>query len=428
MKPVLNRQKSADEPEQRKSLRVMHIVINLEIGGAQEVVHTLAKYMAKGGHKLVVCSFKDGPLRQKIERLGIPVEILPDRRYSILVPHLFILEMLSIRKELVRLLLKYQIEIVQTHLLQSLDFLVATLYFLTDAPSIYWTVHNYHFVLRREDLPRFHWLLVPKRIAYRLMWQLVIHWVTGVIAVSEEVKEAILGKIGFAVADKIIVINNGVDAERYQKPIDKRQLRQFLGLGANHYLILVVAMFREQKGHYYLINAAAHILPRLPDLRILLVGDGKLRERLLTQTRSLGLEKQILFLGIREDIPDLLAGSDCFVLPSLWEGLPMSLVEAMASGLPIVATEVSGSKQVMLSGVTGLLVPPADSHELAQAIVEIVTQPTRAAKMGQAARQLIEKEYSASKQAGEYINLYQERYQALARGKSEHDFSKNIRA
>lgn len=404
----------------------MHIILNLDIGGAQEVVRTLAKYMAKDGHKPVVCTFQDGPLRREIEQLGIPVEVLPERRRSILVPHLFLLEMLSLRRELIRLIGKYQVEVIQTHLLQSLDFLVATLHLLPHSPSIYWTVHNYNFALRKEDLPRFHWLLGPKRAVYRLLWQLLLPGVDGVIAVADEVKEAIVHQIGRPAESKIHVIRNGVDVERYRRPVNRQQIRRALGLEQDARLILVVAMFREQKGHRYLIEAAAEILPRVPDVHIILAGDGTLKEELRAQAAALQLENQIHFLGLREDIPDLLAASDYFVLPSLWEGLPMALIEAMASGLPAVATEVSGSKQVMLSGATGWLVPPGDAKALADAILEMIMQPDRAAHMARAAQQRVEEEYGAGKQVSEHIALYQEHDQAIGGWKFERDFSENI--
>ena len=111
-------------------------------------------------------------------------------------------------------------------------------------------------------------------------------------------------------------------------------------------------------------------------------------------------------LGNRDDVPDLLAASDLFVLPSLWEGLPMALIEAMASGLPIVATEVSGTIRVMVPGQTGILVPPGDAQKLAEAILQLLSDPERARAMGKAARRRVEREFSAQKQAEEHLALY----------------------
>jgi glycosyltransferase involved in cell wall biosynthesis len=127
---------------------------------------------------------------------------------------------------------------------------------------------------------------------------------------------------------------------------------------------------------------------------------------LQTQVESLDLDGNVHLLGSRDDIPTLLAGSDLFVLPSLWEGLPMALLEAMAAGLPIVATEVSGTVQVMTSGETGLLVPPRNVPQLAQAITELLADPARAQAMGRVAKRRVEAEFSASKQARAHAALY----------------------
>jgi glycosyltransferase involved in cell wall biosynthesis len=112
------------------------------------------------------------------------------------------------------------------------------------------------------------------------------------------------------------------------------------------------------------------------------------------------------FLGNRNDIPQLLAASDFFILPSLWEGLPMALIEAMASGLPIIATRVSGTNQVMVHGETGLLVAPGNSEELAHAIRKLLLDPLMAFRMGKIARRRVEVYFGAQKQAQEHLDLF----------------------
>jgi glycosyltransferase involved in cell wall biosynthesis len=216
---------------QNSQLKVMQIISNLDIGGAQEVVRTLAEYLAEGGCIPVVCSFKDGPLRRDIERLGIPVEVLPDRHHSVLAFPLFALEMLRIRRAMVDLVKKYKVDVIQTHLLRSLDFLVLTLRYKRDV-LVFWTVHNYNFALREDQLPRYKWLLRPKRLVHRLLYRLTAQWVNGFIAVSDEVGTAILETIG-PNQEKIAVICNGVDVKRYRRPADKAGIRHQLGLRGN---------------------------------------------------------------------------------------------------------------------------------------------------------------------------------------------------
>jgi glycosyltransferase involved in cell wall biosynthesis len=385
-------------------LKVMHLISNLDIGGAQEVVRTLAAYLAEAGCEPVVCTFKDGPLRQEIEQLGIPVEVVPARRYSVVAFPKFVKDMLRLRRILLDLVQKHHVHVVQTHLLRVLDFLVLTLRDKTNTPLIFWTAHNTNEELQEHQLPRFKWLLKPKRLGYRLLYRLTARSVNGFIAVADGVKTELLKTIG-PIEDKITVICNGVDVKRYQRAVDRVAIRRKLGLPEQAHLIAVVGTLKRQKGHSYLIEAASSLVSEYLELHILFIGDGDLSEELQAQTRAAGLDQHIHFLGSRYDVPDLLAASDYFVLPSLWEGLPMALIEAMASGLPIVATDVSGTRQVLTHGETGFVVPPGDAQRLKEAIHYLLSDPPQARALGAAAQRRIE-DFSAQKQAQEHIALY----------------------
>jgi glycosyltransferase involved in cell wall biosynthesis len=386
-------------------LTVMQIIRNLDIGGAQEVVRTLAAYLPAAGCRVVVCTFKDGPLREEIERLGVPVVVLPDRRHSVVALPKFIREMLLLRRALVDVVRKHDVDVVQTHLLRVLDFLVLTLRYGSGLRLVFWTVHNYNFTLRADQVRRHRWLLGPKRLGYRLLYRLAARWVDGLVAVSDEVETAILESIG-SIRDKIAVICNGVDTARYQRPIDRARVRRELELPEDAWLMALVGTMKPQKGHRLLIEALRTVAPRFPDLHVLFVGDGEARAELEAQASASGVAERIHFLGSRGDVPDLLSACDSFVLPSLWEGLPMALIEAMASGLPVIASDVSGTKQVMIDGDTGLLVPPGDPGALGQAIVALLSDPARARAMGVAARRRVEVAFSAKKQAEEHMELY----------------------
>lgn len=384
----------------------MQVISNLDIGGAQEMVRTLAKGLREAGCPVVVCSFRDGPLRAEIEREGIPVEILPNRRNSALAFPLFLWEMGGLRRGLRLLVRKHDVNVVQTHLLRSMDFLVLSLQ-LGGGPRVLWTFHNALFDLREDHLARHKWSLEPKRFSHHLLYRLGSRWVSGLVAVSEDVKKSILETMRGIPAEKISVILNRVDTSRYGRAKDRSRIRQGLGFGPSDHLMAVVATLKRQKGHRFLLQAASSLLPRFPHLHLLLVGDGGLRADLQSLTRELKIESHVHFLGSRGDVPRILGASDSFVLPSLWEGLPMALMEAMASGLPIVATDVSGTRQVMAPGETGLIVPPADSSRLAQALAALLTDPERAAEMGRAARRRAETQLSVHKQVEEYMARYE---------------------
>ncbi len=390
-----------------RRLNVMHIILNLEIGGAQEVVRTLVEYLASDDCQPIVCTFKDGPLRQDIERSGVYVEVLPARRHSVVALPLFVVDMVGTWRALARLVKKHQVDVIQTHIVRSLDFLVLCLRYTTPLRVVLWTFHNVSFELTASQLAKYPWMLGPKKLSHRLLYRLTSRLVDGFIAVSDDVKKAMLEIIG-PIGDKVIVICNGVDTQKYRQMVDKRFVRAQLGLASDTRLIASVATLKEQKGHRYLIEALASIVPQHPDVHVLFIGDGPLRGELQLQVRRLDLDDHIHFLGNRQDVPELLAASDLFILPSLWEGLSMALLEAMATGLPIIASGVSGTTQVMVPGVTGLLVPPGDASELTGAITQLLSDHERAQAMGFAAKRRVEAQFSASKQAQEHVALYRQ--------------------
>jgi glycosyltransferase involved in cell wall biosynthesis len=400
-----------------KKLNVMHVILNMELAGAQEVVRTLVEYQQNNDCVLTVCAFQDGPMRPKIEALGVNVEILNRPYCDIIKLPMFLSELKRIRRELIQLAEKYQTDVIQTHLLEVLDFVCLSLRGDASIKAVIWTVHNV------EILPTMPGRLLPaKRIVYRQLYHHLSQRVDNIIAVSDEVGQAIVSEIN-PPASKISVINNGVDVKRYQQPGDKSvaqsldcvgkpsedcftDLCRELNLSPEVNLLLTVGRLTEQKGHCYLIEAASKILSLHPQTHFLFVGEGELRTDLQNQANRFGHADKIHFLGNRNDVSALLAAADIFVLPSLWEGLSIALLEAMAAGKPIVATAVSGTSQVMTAEKHGLIVPAGDSSTLADAINRLLTNPAQAKSMGQAARQHVIANYSAEKQAEEHVALY----------------------
>jgi len=406
-----------------RPLSAMQVISNLEIGGAQEMVRTLSENLQKLGCASVVVTFKDGPLRLGIEAAGIPVEILPARKHSIVALPLFLLDMWRTRAALLELARKYHANVIQTHLLRSLDFLVLSLRWGRDV-RIFWTIHNARFELREEHLARNRWLFQPKRWGYQALYTLGVRAVSGMVAVSEEVKASILRTWKGIPGEKIVAIPNSVDVDRYAERGGREALRRALGIGEQHTVAAVVATLKEQKGHRCLLEALPEVIDGFPEFHLLIIGDGELRATLEAQAQGLRLEKSVHFLGQRSDIPALLAASDLFILPSLWEGLPMALIEAMASGLPVIASRVSGTEQVMRDGETGLLVPPGDVSELKRAILEMLVHPGRMIEMGKAARRRVEAHFSARQQAQAHLDLYVSAWQQ--RGLSEFTAFKEV--
>jgi glycosyltransferase involved in cell wall biosynthesis len=384
---------------------VAQVTADLDVGGAQEMVLNLAKYLPRAGCPTVVCTFADGPLRQEIEQLGVRVEVLPGRRHSVVALPLFVAEMVRLRRSLARLVASHRVDVVHTHGLGTLDFLVMTLR-LAGRVRVWWTVENTRFTLRREHLRGHAWLLGPKRWAHRRLYRIGARVVDGVVAVSDETATSFRQVTGLAGGDdRVTVVCNAVDLERYPAVIERERVRAWLGFRPGDHLMTMVGTFKRQKGHATLVESFARVAGRFPGLHLLLAGDGLLVGDVRARVAATGFADRVHFLGTVRDVPRLLAASDSFVLPSLWEGLPVALVEAMASQLPIVATAVSGTSQAMEDGVTGWLVPPGDAGALASAMTDLLTDPARAAARAATARERVAA-FSARRQAEHLVHLF----------------------
>jgi glycosyltransferase involved in cell wall biosynthesis len=236
----------------------------------------------------------------------------------------------------------------------------------------------------------------------RVSQRMVTACVDRYLAVSDGVARRLRARSGMP-ERKLRVIRNGVAVDRFRRPPDLR-LRAELTGGREQTIVLTIARLDAQKGHVHLLAAAAEI----PDALFLLAGDGAERPRLEAEARALGVADRVRFLGHRDDIPELLALCDLFVLPSLYEGLPLSVLEAMAAGRPVVATAVGGTDEAVLHGETGLLVAPGDASALRDAIRALLADPDRAARMGEAGGIRACREFSAGRMIAQVTGVYEE--------------------
>jgi glycosyltransferase involved in cell wall biosynthesis len=220
-------------------------------------------------------------------------------------------------------------------------------------------------------------------------------------------------------ADKIVTIWNGIDVAKYDPPDAPRRraaIRRELGIDDACQVVTTVGRLAPQKGHEHLIAAVPAILARAPQAHFLILGEGPLDEALAAQARATGLDESVHFLGVRDDVRDVLLGSDLFVLPSLWEGLPNVVLEAMAAGLAVVATSVDGTPELVFDGDTGVLVPPGEPEALAAAVMALLADPSRAAQLGAAGRRRAVAHFSHQRNTQAYVDLYTRILQTKSRG------------
>jgi len=228
-----------------------------------------------------------------------------------------------------------------------------------------------------------------------------------IVAISDAVKEEI-SQIGIS-NSKVTVIDNGIDVHRFNGPFTKESARKKFGLPANKFVVGTIGRMIEEKGHDIFLKAARSLVQRNSNLLFVIVGDGPLMNQLAKQRSQLGIEKHVLLLGRRTEIPELLKTFDLFVLSSLSEGLPMVILEAMAAQKPIIATRVGAIPRVIQDGDSGLLIEP-NAADLQKAILELLGDRAKADRLAQLARERIIKHFSSKSMAEKYLQLYDQAF------------------
>lgn len=229
---------------------------------------------------------------------------------------------------------------------------------------------------------------------------------TAVLTNANAVRDAVMAENHIA-AGKIRVIYNGVDRERF---IGKTRDRSWLVKNADRekWVVLVGNMHSDVKGHPCLIEAASAVVREFPNIRFVLAGDGEERQNFEQQVAHLGLQNNFLFLGRRDDVPQLLACCDIAALPSKAEGLPNAVLEYLAAGLPTVASQVGGNAEIIQDGKTGLLVPPGNPSALAEALLRLLRGPDFATSLGNRGREYVISEFSFQRMIENTDQLYTE--------------------
>jgi glycosyltransferase involved in cell wall biosynthesis len=227
-----------------------------------------------------------------------------------------------------------------------------------------------------------------------------------VVAVSVPLREHLVRKARIP-ASRVVTIINGIDTTHFAPRRRSGILRESLGIGPDVPLIGCVARLDPVKNHVLLLEAMALLVRQIPDARLALVGDGPLRDALREQAGDLGLEGKVLFAGTLADTATAYRDLDIFVLPSVSEGTSISVLEAMASGTPIVATAVGGTPR-LLGGDCGVLVPSGDARAMAEAIQHLLADPIGRIRMARAAREQVSEEFGHAAMVRAYEKLYRQ--------------------
>ena len=383
---------------------VCHLIERLDYGGGETLVHTLATGMRDSTYLPIVCCLQPGPLARKLERDGIRVHCLNLRRRSVLEGPPFVLFVWRLLRDLARLVKTERVAIIHAHLPDCIIW-AAMAGELTRTP----VVGTYHGL---GILPRGRRRADPRNAVRRALYRLAGRLADRTIAVSKPVHELLCHEMGFD-ERKTVLLLNGIDTSLFGRATACDHTRTALGLD-NRTIIACVGRLVSWKGQRFLIDAMVDIVQRYPTAALLLVGNGPEQASLEQRTRELGLSDRVRFAAERSDVPDLLAMSAVFVLPSFSEGIPLALVEAMAAGKPVVATAVPGNVDVVVDDRFGLLVPPRDATALAGAVCALLGDPGRAAEIAARGQERARTHFDVKRSLTATAALYDEMLAARA--------------
>lgn len=365
-------------------VEVVHLVSSLHIGGQEMVILSLVGAMDRRRFRArVICLHERGSLAPRIEAMGIPVEVISGDRRGLV----------STARRLARRLRTLRPDVLHTH--NPAPHQVGALArCLADVPVLIHTKHGRNFFRRRVE----QW---AERLAGR--------WSDLVVPVSRDAAD-VARDDDRVPADRVRVIHNGIQVAAM--PVRDRD-------AAPTWKAVHVARLNLIKDQPTLLRAARLVADREPAFRLDIVGDGPLGDALRREAHELGLDGVVTFHGMQDDVMPYLAAADVFVLSSTSEGIAITLLEAMGAGLPVVATDVGGNREVVEPGVTGLLVPPADPAALADAIAAVLDDRERAHAMGRAGRARVEAEFNLDRTVAAYESAYLELLaQARPRGRA----------
>lgn len=349
--------------------RILHLFVSLPMGGAENLLLSTLRLLDPEQFSSVVCCIGErGQIGDLVQAMGVPLielHLLKKGGFD-----------RNIVTALVDLIHREKIDLVHSHLYHA-NFYGRLAANKAGVPAII-SIHNTY---TRTKLHRqlINWYLARKTAAI----------ITG----SEEIRRDVI-RYDHVPESLVELIPNAIDLSRSESQLSQSQARKSLDLPEDALVLGTVGRLEEQKGHRHLIKALALLHQQGIDAYLLIVGDGREKPALTAQTQQLGLEERVKFLGTRQDLGDLFRAMDLFVMPSLWEGLSLAMLSAIAAGLPLIATDVGGVRNVLGSGENGFIVAPGNPEELANKIAYGLGHPEKTREMAARGKQKIHATYS----------------------------------
>ncbi len=366
-------------------IRVLECIRQGQIGGGESHLLSLVENLDKNIYEPIVLSFTDGPMIDRLKALNIPVHIIPTTKpFDV-----------RVWKKVKQLMINEKIDLVHAHGTRANSNVFSAARSLKK-PLAY-TIHGWSFHI---DQP----FLVKKiRIAGE---KLLVSRADLNISVSASNQKTGIDTIaGF----KSVVINNGIDQTKFNSEASYPNVRKELNIPEDAVLSLFLARFTGHKQPLVLIKAFEKVLQQHPQLYLLMVGDGDQKPEALEMVKKAGIEQRIIFQNFRQDVPAVLAAADIFILPSLWEGLPIGLLEAMSMGKAIIASNVDGTKDIIEHNKNGILIELEQmDKELIPAILRLAQDDGLRKQLGNNARETVKHNFNAADMTKKIEKAYQQ--------------------
>lgn len=365
-----------------KKIKVMHFIASLEIGGAERMLLTLIKNSQDKNIEHVICTiYNKGALVEEAKNAGIKI-------VSLNLPCKYLYPIAYVRFAF--LVNKIKPDVINSFLLQ--ENLIARIVG--------------KLLLRKKVICGKRDTDTGKSEIKVFLDRLTLGFADLHISNS---KAGMKELISYGLPkEKVLHIPNGKDWSELESKLNKEQAKERIGLSSNDFVIGCVARLYKFKGQEYAISAMPYILKENKNAKLVLVGNGDMLNELQQLAKELDVENAVVFLGERKDVPDILKGFDLFVFPSLREGLPGALMEAMAAGLPVIATDIDGNKELVENQKNGILIKPKDRKEISEKVNMLINNPDLAQKLGIAAKEKMLKEYSVENMVVGFENIFLE--------------------
>ncbi len=371
-------------------VKILHIQVLPIMSGVQKAMMDILERLDRNRYHITILCNAEGELTAAAARLNIDCLILPELKREI--NPLF--DLFAFIK-LIRLIKQNRFLLVHTHSSKS-GFIGRLAARAAGAKCVVHTVQGFAFHEYSSRLATFI-IGLMERIAGR---------VTDRIIFVNQFDRTIALKMKLAPAEKMVTIPNGIDLAQFNPDGTEPIPADLVGIEKSGGLVGMVARLWEQKAPQDFIRSIPVVVKAIPNAKFLVIGDGHLKERLVKLSQELNIRDHVLFLGWRQDVKALLKILDVFVLTSLWEGLSVSILEAMASGKPVVATHIKGNNELVIDGETGFLVPAKNPQQVGERVLTLLMNRTLAQKMGLKGYQRVRENFSIENTVGKINQVY----------------------